>query len=149
MASVVIVTRPARAGRRLGNRIVQSGFEAVWWPAFSIGPAPDVPAARAALARVADYQLAIFVSVHAVDATRELLAGPWPTQTMIGAIGRSTRMAVEAELKPPPTSLIAPLDDDETGSEAFWRAWQARLPTPRSVQRVLLLRAEERGTWTT
>ena len=38
-------------------------------------------------ARLADYQLAIFVSANAVSATRALMPTPWPASTMIGAVG--------------------------------------------------------------
>ena len=146
MPSVVIVTRPAHAGQRLFERIVQHGRDAVWWPAFDIGPSPDAAAVRAALARLADYQLAIFVSPNAVRAISALAPSPWPASTMIGAPGRSTREAIEALLQPLPGSVIGPVDDGEGGSEALWQAWQAgahQLP----ARRVLLLRAAEGRNW--
>lgn len=145
--SVVIVTRPAHAGQRLFDRIVQHGHDAVWWPAFDIGAAPDAAAARAALARLAEYQLAIFVSANAVSASRALMLTPWPATTMIGAVGRSTREAIEVELQPPTGSVIAPLDEDEAGSEAFWRTWQVSADRMQPVRRVLVLRAEEGRNW--
>ncbi|MGH6611734.1 MAG: uroporphyrinogen-III synthase, partial [Burkholderiaceae bacterium] len=40
--------------------------------------------------------------------------------------------------------VIAPDDDSESGSEAFWRAWQAG---GHRAQRVLLLRAQEGRDW--
>lgn len=149
MAHVVIVTRPAHAGKRLFARIVQRGYAAAWWPAFDVLPAPDAAAVRAALARLAAYQLAIFVSANAVSATRALLVSPWPAETMIGAVGSSTHAAIEAELQPASGSVVAPMDHNEAGSEAFWQAWQRVAATRKPVRRVLVLRAEEGRNWLT
>jgi uroporphyrinogen-III synthase len=142
---VVIVTRPDDAGRRLAGNITQRGIRAVWWPAFEIAAAPDTEAARSALARLSDYDLALFVSPNAVRAAAALLgAYQWPRGTMIGAVGASTRAAVEAELRPADVAVIAPDEEGGSGSEAFWRAWQARSP---GVKRVLLLRAQSGRDW--
>ncbi len=76
------------------------------------------------LARLSDYDLAIFVSASAVRAAQPLLSGAWPSGTMIGAVGASTRAAVEAELDPPAGVVISAADEDQqSGSEAFWGAW--------------------------
>lgn len=64
----VIVTRPAAGGRALAAALLARGLDALWLPAFEIGPAPDEAAARAALARLADFDLAVFVSPAAVRA---------------------------------------------------------------------------------
>ncbi|MBA3254682.1 MAG: uroporphyrinogen-III synthase [Burkholderiaceae bacterium] len=142
---VVIVTRPASNGQRLFERIVEHGYHALWWPAFDIGAAPDTGRARQMLARLADYQLAIFVSAHAVRGARALLEGAWPAGTLIGAVGASTRAAIEAELQPDPSLIVTtPEDDQPSGSEAFWRAWQA---TGHRARRVLILRAEDGRSW--
>jgi uroporphyrinogen-III synthase len=141
---VVIVTRPASGGKRLFDRVIEQGHRALWWPAFDIGTAPDIERARAILARLADYDLAVFVSVHAVRAVRPLLDGAWPSGTMIGAVGASTRAAIEAELQPDPSLIVMERDDEPSGSEAFWRAWQA---SARRARRVLILRAENGRNW--
>lgn len=143
---VVIVTRPGGAGQRLTERVTERGHLAAWWPAFDIGSAPDIEAARTALARLADYDLALFVSANAVRATVPLLKAPWPHGTIIGAVGAATRAAVDAELQPAGATLIAPDDDGDSGSEAFWRAWQAYGARAR---RVLLLRAADGRDWLT
>lgn len=142
---VVIVTRPASAGKRLFDRVIEQGHRALWWPAFDIDAAPDVERARETLARLAGYDLAIFVSLHAVRAARSLFDGAWPSSTMIGAVGASTRAAIEAELQPNPSLIVMAQDDDQqSGSEAFWRAWQA---SARRARRVLILRAEDGRNW--
>jgi uroporphyrinogen-III synthase len=142
---VVIVTRPASAGKRLFDRVIEQGHHALWWPAFDIDAASDVERARATLARLASYDLAIFVSVHAVRAARALLDGVWPSGTMIGAVGASTRAAIEVALQPDPSLIVMAQDEDQqSGSEAFWRAWQA---SARRARRVLILRAEDGRNW--
>ena len=142
---LVIVTRPASAGQRLSERLLERGHRAWWWPVFDIGAAPNAQRARTTLARLADYDLAIFVSANAVRAAQPLLSGPWPPGTMMGAVGASTRAALEADLKPAPSSVVSAQDEDQqSGSEAFWRAWQA---TKQRAQRVLLVRAEDGRNW--
>ena len=142
---LVIVTRPADAGQRLFERLVGHGYRACWWPAFDIGDAPDLLHARDVLRRLNDYDLAIFVSASAVRAARRLLSGPWPSGTAIGAVGASTRAAIEAELDPPPGVMILAADEDQqSGSEAFWGAW---LATHRRAHRVLLVRAQDGRNW--
>jgi uroporphyrinogen-III synthase len=142
---LVIVTRPASAGERLFDRLLEKGHRAWWWPAFDIGAAPDAQRARAILARLADYDLAIFVSANAVRAAQALLSGAWPPGTMIGAVGASTRAAIEVELKPSSSLVVSAQDEDQqSGSEAFWRVWQA---TKQRAHRVLLVRAEDGRNW--
>ena len=85
---VVIVTRPASNGERLFDRVVKRGYHALWWPAFDIGAAPDVDHARTVLGRLSEYQLAIFVSPHAVRGARTFLPGAWPAGTRIARLAR-------------------------------------------------------------
>ena len=142
---LVIVTRPASAGQRLFARLLKQGHSAWWWPVFDIGPAPDVRRARATLAKLADYDLAIFVSANAVRGAQPLFTGTWPPGTMMGAVGASTRAALEADLKPASGLVVSAQDEDQqSGSEAFWRAWQA---SKRCAKRVLLVRAEDGRNW--
>jgi uroporphyrinogen III methyltransferase/synthase len=98
---------------------------------------------RARLARLEGGDLAIFVSPNAVYAVRELLGGRWPAGVRIGAVGAATRAAVLAELDVAEEAVIAPGNDD-SGSEAFWSAWQA---SGLSARHVLLLRAEGGRDW--
>ena len=77
-----------------------------------MGPAPDESIARAALERLADVDLAIFVSPAAVRATHRLLgSGAWPVSTAIGAVGSATADTVRALLARPDSvalTIIAP-----------------------------------------
>jgi uroporphyrinogen-III synthase len=141
----VIVTRPARPGQRLTARLAQRGRDAVWWPAFDIEAADDPDTVRARLQSLAQYDLAVFVSTNAVHAVAGLLQADWPASTVIGAVGAATRDAARAELRGAHrATVLAPDGDDDPGSEAFWRAWQA---SGRSARNVLLLRAGSGRDW--
>jgi uroporphyrinogen-III synthase len=145
MRRPVIVTRPAAAGERLTAALRARGHEVAWWPAFEIAPPPDEPAVRAALARLADYDLALFVSPNAVHAVAARLTADWPPATVLGAVGAGTRAAALAELRGArAATVVAPDDADTSGSESFWRTWQA---SGRRARRVLLLRAASGRDW--
>jgi uroporphyrinogen-III synthase len=142
---LVIVTRPAEAGTRLLERLRTAGWDAIGWPVFAIGPAPDREHARRTLGRLADFDLALFVSPAAVRAAAAALDRPWPSTTMIGAVGAATGVAVLEGLKPPAgTLVIAPASDGAAGSEAFWAEWEQRGCVAR---RVLILRAQHGREW--
>lgn len=141
----VIVTRPAAPGQRLVAELRRRGRDVAWWPAFDIVPPPDEAAVRHALDHLADYDLALFVSPNAVHAAAARLHAPWPARTVLGAVGASTREAALAELPgAAQATVVAPADGDESGSEGFWRAWQAR---GERARRVLLLRATGGREW--
>lgn len=145
MKPLIIVTRPAEAGERLQRRLAGADWTALWLPAFDIGPAPDIAQVRAALSRLADFDLAVFVSPAAVRAVAAVLEGPWPLSTAIGAVGAATGVAARAALRPPAgTAVIAPAADDAAGSEAFWSEWSQR---GQAARRVLLLRAQQGREW--
>ena len=148
MTRTVVVTRPGAAGQRLVEDLCQAGQPALWLPAFEFGPAPDEPAARAVLADVAAFDLAIVVSPQAARATAVLLATPWPEGTAIAAVGAGTRAAVIAAIAGAAGArLLAPPDDGDmrrSGSESLWPLLQELRPSPR---RVLLLRAQAGRDW--
>lgn len=145
MKPLVIVTRPAEAGARLLQRLRSAGRDALGWPVFEIGPAPDPEHARRTLGRLSDFDLALFVSPAAVRAATALLDGTWPSTTAIGAVGAATGVAVREILQPSAgTAIISPALDGAAGSEAFWAEWERRGGTAR---RVLVLRAQQGREW--
>lgn len=144
-ARTVLVTRPGAAGRALADDLQRLGQPALWLPAFEFGAAPDEAHARALLARLADFDLAIFVSPQSVRATAALLPGRWPAGTAIAAVGAGTRSAVASLPGAEGARVIAPAAEVEgSGSEALWPLLQAMRPPPR---RVLLLRAGSGREW--
>jgi len=146
----VVVTRPGTAGQALAEELQHDGQPALWLPAFEFGPPPDGPQARAALARLGDFDLAVFVSPQAARATASLMSQPWPACTAIAAVGAGTRSAVlDSVPGASATTVLAPSGDEDSGgagSESLWPLLQAMQPTPR---RVLLLRAERGRDWLT
>src|SRR5512140_1211557 len=145
MGAPVIVTRPAAPGQRLSAALRAKGLEVAWWPAFDILPPADEISVRHALDRLAEYDLALFVSPNAVHATAERLSAPWPPGTVLGAVGASTRDAALSELPGASgATVVAPDDGDQSGSEGFWRAWRA---TNRRARRALVLRAATGRDW--
>ena len=145
MKPLVIVTRPAEAGERLLRRLRTAGWDALGWPVFEIGPAPDPEHARRTLGRLTEFDLAVFVSPAAVRAVTTLLDGTWPSTTAIGAVGAATDVAVREDLRPPAgTLVIAPAPDGAAGSEAFWAEWEKR---GCAARRVLVLRAQHGREW--
>lgn len=139
IAHPILVTRPEEPGQRLAAALAARGADALWLPAFDLVAPSDLDAARGALAQLANFDLAIFVSPAAVRATAGLLTARWPTATTIGAVGRSTAQAVRAHLHVDAgTHIVAPAADDEGGSEALLGALAAANFAPRHV---LVLRA--------
>jgi uroporphyrinogen-III synthase len=144
MSPVVIVTRPAAAGERLHHRLIALGWDAVWCPAFDIGPAPDEQHARTVLRQLQHFDLVVFVSPNAVRASLALIDVPWPSSVAIGAVGGATAAAVRAEVSLRPDSPVIVPVGDAAGSEAFWAAWTE---SGLEAKRVLILRAQHGREW--
>jgi len=144
MSPVVIVTRPAAAGERLHHRLIALGWDAVWCPAFDIGPAPDAQHARTVLRQLQRFDLVVFVSPNAVRASLALIDAPWPSNVAIGAVGDATAATACAELSLRPESPVIAPAGEAAGSEAFWAAWTE---SGRVAKRVLILRAQHGREW--
>ena len=94
----VLVTRPQPQAQALMDCITAAGGRALHLPALEIAPPTDPGPLRAALAGLADFDLALFASANAV---RGLLAEAgggidWPARLMTGAVGEKTAAALEA-----------------------------------------------------
>lgn len=110
----VLVTRPAHQADNLCALIEAAGGRAVRFPTLEITDPPDSDAARAALSRLADYDVAIFISANAVDKAVALRAAPeWPPRPPRVAVGVGTARALErhglpvAWVPPPPYDSAA------------------------------------------
>lgn len=89
----VVVTRPRELAQGLAARIRQAGGEALLFPTIEIRDAEDPAPARALLARLHEFDLAVFVSPSAVRKAFELAQGrAWPR---MAAVGEGTRRELE------------------------------------------------------
>ena len=143
----IIVTRTGPAGEALVRSLQALGDEAVWIPAFELGPPSDAARVTTVLAKLAGYQLAVFVSPAAVEATAERLKGAWPSGTAIGAVGEGTQRAILAQIPSAArATLFVPTAGAGEGSEPLWTALQ---PVVGDLRQVLILRADHGREWLT
>lgn len=110
----ILVTRPRELAQGLAALIAEAGGEPVLYPAIEIRDPEDAGAARAALARIEEFDLAVFVSPSAVRKALELLGRPWPARVRAAALGAGTRRELEARGV---RDVIAP--EDGADSEAL------------------------------
>lgn len=146
-AALVLVTRPGEAGQRLSAALRDRGQDALWWPAFDLMAPEDPEPLRTLWQRLAEFDLAIFVSPGAVRGLAALdLGGRWPASTAIAAPGHGT-LQLALGLLPgaaaAPRLELAP-QAGQGGSEALWEALSSRAPLPG---RVLIVRAESGREW--
>lgn len=88
----VLVTRPAHQAGTLSEQITRAGGAVTRVPVIEIAGPADRDAVDEILARVAAFDIAIFVSPNAVDQTLALLAarGGWPGGPRIATVGRGS-----------------------------------------------------------
>lgn len=92
----IVVTRPRAQADPLAAAIRVAGGDPFIFPLLEIGPAPDPAPLAAALDRLADYALAVFISPNAVDYSLPaiLARGPWPVGLTPAAVGQGTVCAL-------------------------------------------------------
>lgn len=96
----VLVTRPAHQADALCRLIEQAGGRAIRFPVLAIAPPHDPAAPLATVARLAQYDLAIFVSPNAVEYGLDLIAahGGLPTGLRLAVVGEGSARALRARL---------------------------------------------------
>jgi len=95
----VLIVRPRQQAAGLAERMRAAGGEPVVFPSLEIEPlAPDAQAAQA-LAQLARFDLAVFVSANAVQHALPLVrqAGGWPPRLTAAAVGPATAAALRAQ----------------------------------------------------
>lgn len=92
----VLVTRPAAQAGRLCSLIEAAGGEAVRLPALEIREPADSRPLAALVGALDGYDLAVFISVNAVNMGLDYILGrrPWPAGTRIATVGASSAEAV-------------------------------------------------------
>jgi uroporphyrinogen-III synthase len=92
----IVVTRPQHQAIGLSGSIREAGGIPVWFPTIHIEPLADNAELDAALAGLAAFDLAVFVSANAVACACARLPGPWPAQVPAGSTGPGTAQALAA-----------------------------------------------------
>ena len=94
----IVVTRPRAQAAPLAEAIAAAGGAPLLFPLLDIAPAADQAPLAAAVGRLADYALAVFISPNAVDYSLPaiLAVGPWPVGLTPAAVGQGTVRALAA-----------------------------------------------------
>ncbi len=91
----VLVTRPAHQAEALCRLLQQQGAEPIRFPTLCIEPSSDIPRARSQLARLADFDLAVWVSPNAIAQTLSWTEGRLPTGTQYAVVGKASARALQ------------------------------------------------------
>jgi uroporphyrinogen-III synthase len=94
----VLVTRPAHQAARLAQRIEAAGGRAILFPALEIAPPEDPVAVARVIARLDEFDFAIFISPNAVQRALPLIRarGALPPGLRLVAVGEGTARALAA-----------------------------------------------------
>lgn len=92
----IVVTRPRDQATSLAQRIEQHGGHAILFPLLEINPVADPSPLRALVARLAEFNLAIFISPNAVRYGMQaiLTAGTLPAALKIATVGQGSAQAL-------------------------------------------------------
>lgn len=91
---IIVITRPAGQAQQLAKLIEETGGRAVQFPALEIRGPRDPEPALAAIARLDEFDLAIFISPTAVERAVTLIGGRVPARLRVAAIGAGTARAL-------------------------------------------------------
>ena len=110
----VVVTRPVHQAEKLCQLIEAAGGKALRFPVIDIRPPENPQQCQAQLARLAEYDLAIFVSANAVNATMAMLKTPqaWPMTLPVAAVGKATAQAIIKKGLPAPCVAPEPFNSE-------------------------------------
>ncbi|CAG2128742.1 hypothetical protein LMG31506_00524 [Cupriavidus yeoncheonensis] len=116
----VVVTRPAGQSRQLTEALQAAGLDVLGFPLLAIGPADDDAPLRAALERLGEFALVVFVSPNAIQYAFDALAavqgnavGQWPSGVPVAVVGPASVAALaERGIAAPDHRVIAPAGAD-------------------------------------
>ena len=94
----IVVTRPRAQAAPLAEGIAALGGQPLIFPLLEISAATDPQPLAVAVARLADYAVAVFISPNAVDYSLPaiLAHGAWPADLLPAAVGQGTVRALVA-----------------------------------------------------
>lgn len=90
-----MVTRSARQGSELAERLRAAGFEAVVIPAIELAEPTSFAVLDGALGRLGEFDWVLFTSANAVEVFARRVVGGIPAGVKVAAIGLATARAVE------------------------------------------------------
>ena len=92
----IVVTRPREQAAHLAQRIEQAGGRAILFPLLEISPITDPQPLRALVARLREFDLAIFISPNAVRYGMEAIraGGGLPPAMKIATVGQGSARAL-------------------------------------------------------
>ncbi|WP_374585441.1 uroporphyrinogen-III synthase [Pseudoduganella sp.] len=137
MPRPVILTRPIAQAEPLAGRIRALGREVEVLPLLEISPLPDQAPLRTALAQLASYDLAAFVSPNAIEAAFAHIE-KWPQGLRAAVVGEGSRQALLAK-GVPASQIASPADPAHSDTEHLLQALD--LAALRGA-RVLIVRGE-------
>lgn len=159
----VVVTRPAGQSRQLTEALQAAGLDVLGFPLLAIGPAADEAPLRAALARLTDFALVVFVSPNAIAYALDALAlvqggvtPQWPPEVPVAVVGPASVTALaERGIGAPNHRIIAPAGAGEANhdangetprfdSEALWAQLD---PVALNGREVLIVRGNGGRDW--
>lgn len=95
----VLVTRPKPQGEELCGRIREQGGHAVYFPVIDILPPKNGEKFKQDIARLAEYDIVLFVSLHAVLQSQGIIHALWPvfpSHVQVMAMGKKTADALKS-----------------------------------------------------
>ncbi len=112
----IVVTRPHDQAVSLAQRIIENGGNSILFPLLEISPVADPLPLQQLVARLAEFNLAIFISPNAVRYGMAAIqaAGTLPASLKIATVGQGSAKALRALGV---TAIIAP--QDKFDSEAL------------------------------
>lgn len=137
MAVPVVITRPLAQAQSLAGRVAALGRSPEVLPLLEIAPLPDSGPLQAALAGLAGYRLAAFVSPNAIDAAFTYIQ-QWPANVTAAVVGEGSRAALLAH-GVPAQNIVSPHDSANSDTEHLLQSLD--LPALRGA-RVLIVRGE-------
>ncbi len=92
----IVVTRPREQAAPLAQRITQAGGQAILFPLLEISPVADSQFLRSLVARLPEFNLAIFISPNAVRYGMAAIhaAGAIPPKLKIATVGQGSAKAL-------------------------------------------------------
>lgn len=94
----IVVTRPRDQAVSLAQRITENGGHSIAFPLLEISPVADPLPLRQLVARLEQFDLAVFISPNAVRYSMEAIraAGALPTSLKIATVGQGSAKALRA-----------------------------------------------------